>query len=373
VILPLLISILATLAAAVMSYGVHPGWARFAWGVGMITFARRLQWPLIVITMILCIALLGLIISGKRRAWWLIGLAPVLALFGHRFLTAPVNRLGIMEEPAFIAADQVRTLADDEYVVGVIFNDQAYAYPYSVLQPNPVIVQSDREKRMVLLWSTRANAAAAVLVKRELKARHLEIVSDPADSLLVYNARSGQFIVALTAQTPGGERPIGIEAELPVAKATWRQWRIDHPDTKVLPPRLNRRTAPVKLGASVVLVGSGTPLAVHSDDITVKPLNVTAGELPVLLFRDKSTGRVHAFDRRIEKDLIPQFAASTDPRRKNVFMTDSDSNTGWNAAGVAVDGDKQFRGRRLTPVQVQEDVSWPAAKFWYHDLRLFTK
>jgi hypothetical protein len=35
VILPLIISLLATLCAAVMAYGVHPGWAtQFSWGVG---------------------------------------------------------------------------------------------------------------------------------------------------------------------------------------------------------------------------------------------------------------------------------------------------------------------------------------------------
>ena len=57
----------------------------------IITLARRLQWPLIVLSMMACLGLIGLVITAKRRAWWLIGLAPVLALFAHRFATGDVG------------------------------------------------------------------------------------------------------------------------------------------------------------------------------------------------------------------------------------------------------------------------------------------
>ena len=103
------------------------------------------------------------------------------------------------------------------------------------------------------------------------------------------------------------------------------------------------------------------------------PINTTSGDVPVLIFRDKSTGRIVAFDRRVEKDLIPRFTLNHEPRRKTAFMIDSDTNTGWNAAGIAVDGpDRKMRGHKLTPVDVQEDVSWSAASFWLRGLKLYS-
>src|SRR5207302_5317508 len=98
VFLPLLLSFFATLAAAVMAYGTHPGWAQQGWGLSLIMLTRQLQWPLISVSLILCLILLGLVISGKRRAWWLIALAPVMTLFAHRFLTSSINRYGIADE-----------------------------------------------------------------------------------------------------------------------------------------------------------------------------------------------------------------------------------------------------------------------------------
>ena len=378
-ILPLILSFLATLAAAVMAYGVHPGWVRFGRGLGLIMVARRLQWPLIALSLVLCVALLALVISGKRRAWWLIGLAPVLALFAHRFITAPANRYAVVDEPAFVSADQAKHVGEDDMIVGVVFNEQPYAYPYSVLFYEPVVVQSDREKRLLLMWNAYANAATAVLTSRDLKARELDIVCDPADSLLIYNGRSGRFIVGLTGRLPDGSAVPGAQGELPVVKEPWRRWRAEHPDTKVMLPG-GRKRGPASAirpryvereGAAhrVVLVGSA--LAVPSDEITSGPLNVTAGDLPVVLFRDKASGRVVAFDRRIEKDLIPRFELNHERRRKDAFMIDSDTGTGWSAAGVAVDGaERQFRGRKLTPIDVQEDVYWGPASFWFPRLEL---
>jgi hypothetical protein len=119
----------------------------------------------------------------------------------------------------------------------------------------------------------------------------------------------------------------------------------------------------------VVLVGPA--LAMRDADITATPLNVTSGDVPVVIFREKASGRIVAFDRHVEADLIPRFTLNHEPKRKTAFMIDSDTNTGWSAAGVAVDGpDRKMRGHKLAPVDVQEDVSWSAASFWLRELKL---
>ena len=86
----------------------------------------------------------------------------------------------------------------------------------------------------MLIWSAYANRAVAMSIGHDLKARDLEIVGSPANSLLLYNGRLGQFINGVTGRTPDGKKPSGAVEYLPVWKMTWRQWLEGHPQTKVL-------------------------------------------------------------------------------------------------------------------------------------------
>ena len=375
VFLPLLLSFLATLAAAVMSYGTHPALASHSHGLDVIMLSRRLQWPLISASMILCVILLALVITGKRRAWWLIALMPVLAFFVHRFLTSSVNRYAIADEPAFVSARDAKFIADDDYVVGVTFNDQAYAYPFGCISAYPIVMQSDRQQRLLLMWSPRANAAVALTVAREFKARDLDVVSDPADGLLLHSDRTGQFICSVTGLNPRGQKPAGVESRLPVMKTTWRQWKSLQPDTRVMQPfngtysSITRPFPPTHPNDQpIVVIGESHPLALSAENLTTNLLNTSAADLPVVVFRDATSNRVIAFDRRIESDLIPQFQRNTDRKRK-ALLIDTDTNTGWSLHGVAVDG-KQLLGHKLARIPVQEDVYLAAARFWYPGLVL---
>jgi hypothetical protein len=385
VILPAILSFLAALAGGVMAYGTDPRWVHCGgWGIGLIVFSRRLQWPLIALSLILCVALLGVVISGKRRVWWLIGLLPVLALFGHRFITGPANRYAVLDEPKMVSPDEARGILATDYVVGVMLNGQAYAYPYATLYANPVVVQTNREKRMLLMWSAPANAATALDVSLEVKGRDLEVVSDPADSLLIHDSRSGQFLVALTGRAPGGGKVSGAIGRLPVVKQPWEQWLAAHPDTKVLAgggdgprapirpldPAIESAAGSTSYARMVDLIETDPPVAIPTDAIGAAPANFTLGSTPVVLYQDSASGRVRAFDRHVEPDLIPLFAPSAGAKHKNVFMVDSDSGSGWSARGVAIDGDKALKGKKLTALQVQEDVFLGPAEYWYPGLKL---
>lgn len=387
-VLPLILIFFATAAAAVLAYGTDPTWAQFAHGFDFILWSRRLQWPLIVTTLILCLALLAVVIAGKRRAWWLVALLPILALFVHRFVSGPARMVEVVEEPTFAEADQASFIQDDDYVVGVRFGDVAYAFPYSVLYNAPAVVLSDRERRMVLLWSAFANRATAYSVSREVRARDLEIVSSPANALLIYNTRLGQFINGLTGQTNRGEKPAGFRDVLAVVKTTWGHWHAMSPESRVMMPLdMKWRTAPRQplrprypmprarpdlLEERLVSVIAATqPIAVPSDAVTKSAaLNLSAGKTTVLLFRQASSGTLRAFDRHIEDDLAPRFTLATDPKRPEVALSDADTNTRWSSAGIAVEGPPETHGKRLTALPVEEDLYWGVMRYWYADLRL---
>ena len=90
---------------------------------------------------------MALAISGRRRAWWLIGLAPVLALFAHRFALGPAaGRISIAGKTLRSFPPTRQRISDDDWVVGLAFGDDHFAYPYATLFSTPVVIQADHEK-----------------------------------------------------------------------------------------------------------------------------------------------------------------------------------------------------------------------------------
>jgi hypothetical protein len=388
VLIPLVLLFFATLAAGVMTYGTHAGWAQFAQGYEFILLARRLQWPMAVLSLALCIALLGLIISGRRRAWWLIGLGPVMALFAQRFAWDPAGQFLVVERPSFVSADRATFVADQDWVVGLRFADDDYAFPYSTLYAAPVVIHAEHDKRLAVMWSAYANRALAVQIGRDLRGADLDVVSMPANALLLYNRRLGQFINALTGLTPSGERPDGFRENVPVTKSTWKAWRTHHPDTKVLAP-IGAQSAsaprgpirpmyplPIRKGqvptfARIVVVGTQQPIAIPAAQVTTTPMNLTADGMPVLVFRDARDGTVRAFARLID-DLRPQFRQNKDRKRSKAQFVDKDTGAGWSADGIAVDGPAEMRGRRLAAVPAEDDLYAEVMEYWYPRLKNIT-
>ena len=368
-----------------LAYGTDPRWAQFGHGIDFILWSRRLQWPLIVVVLLLCLALLMLVISGKRRAWWLIALAPILALFVHRFATNPAGEGVVAEDPGFVAGSDVQFLHSDDYVVGVKFGDNAYAFPFCALFRAPAVLINDRENRMILLWSPFANRALAFSVTRELSARDLEVVSSPANAVLLYNSKLGEFINAVTGQTPSGQKPTDFREPIPVIKTSWARWSEAHPDSKVMVPlQANWPSAPARPvlprypmpgnrpeladQTRLIFVATTQPSAIPADAVSQAPLNLLSGATPLLLFRDPS-GVLRAFDRRVEEDLSPRFSPFANPKHSEVILSDADTNTQWSASGVAIDGPKETRGKKLTPIMVDDELYWGVMKYWYPDLR----
>jgi hypothetical protein len=386
---PLILIFLATGAAAVVAYGTHPDWVVYSSGMSIITASHRLQWPLTFLAVALCVALVALVASGKRRIFWMLGLAPVGALLFHHFRADPLRTFAILDNPPFVSAVQAGNLvADEDYVVGLQLGDTAYAYPYSLLYANPVVLHIDRGKRVLLMWSPFANRARASLVDRDVRSGELAIVSMPANAILVYNSRLGQFINGVTGMTTRGTAPSGFVAGVPTVKTTWKQWRTAHPGTKVLAASaryagMPRRAVqpyfktPVPAGevpanARITVINPGPmAVAVKSEQVTRQPLNLVgdAGP-PLLVFRDEQAGVVRAFDRRFDPDVAPDFRPISDAKRPGVALVDSATNTGWSLAGRVVDGDQRFRGMKLTAVSVDEDLPYGVMKFWYPGLVL---
>ena len=389
IVLPAVLILLAVAAAAVVAFGTHPDWMVFRHGLGIIMAAHRLQWPLTFLAMLLCVALLALVVSGKRRAVWVLGLAPVIGLLAYHFRSGPMRGFAVADNPPLVSAGKgAGFLGEDDYVVGLQWGESAYAFPYALLYANPVVLHVERGRRLLLMWSPFANHATAYQVDRNLRGPELAIVSMPANALLLYNGRLGQFINGLTGQTPAGKRPTGFYQPVPTVKTTWKHWRGAHPQTRVLalPPRytgLPRRPVlpyfptpgadPAEAGARVTVVNAGpNGIAVPAEKVTTLPLNLTpdAGA-PVVLFRDPQAGFARAFDRRFDPEVAPEFRpASNPPGAGGAALLDGVTGSGWTLSGRAVSGDARLRGMRLSPVPVDEDLPLEVVRYWYPQVTL---
>ncbi len=380
---PVLLLFFAILTAAVMAYGTHPAWAQFPNGLEFIMLTRRLQWPLVAVALILCLILLGLIIAGRRRAWWLIGLGPVLALFVHRFASDPAANFQCIENPTFVTASEAPHIADEDWVVALQFGDAHYAYPFAALFQSPVVIHAEHDSRVAVLWSPYANRAVAVPAGRDIRAGDLEVVGMPGNALLLYNRRLGQFINGVTGRAPDGGKADGFGEPLAtVTKQTWRTWRTIHPDGRVLLPASGNYASlprvPIRpafplpasyssiSGEMIVLVGATQPLAVPASSVTAEPLNVSADGVPAVAVRDPDDGVLRAFERRVG-DLQPRLRRNSDPRRAKALFVDDETGVGWNALGVAVDGPSEFRGKRLRRMAVDGDLQLGVMKYAYRD------
>ncbi|MDB5296718.1 MAG: hypothetical protein JWO31_2701 [Phycisphaerales bacterium] len=431
---PLSLIVVAVAAGSAVAFGTHPRWAELENGLQVILWARRLQWPLVGLTAVASLGLAGMVIAGRRRAFWLVGLAPVLALFAHRFAGGRAEDLGVVDEPTFADAAKADFVGDSDWVVSARLGDVAYAYPFAALFPDPVVVQADHDDRMVLVWNAYANRAVAFRATGDLRGRDLEVVSTPANAVLVYNARHGQFVVGVTGLTPAREKPIGFGNPVPTSKSTFAAWRTANPAGKVMRPtgRLAWRgptpTAPVgpayaafgmpagtvpavppmaatstSLAAGpatrpaaaaarsrrVTLVGSTRPVAVDPASLSARPAVLTVDDRPAVLLRSdgpvnsssiagrtgpniQPTAGVRAYVRKVD-DMVLRLEPAAAAKLPAARMRDVETDCLWSAAGVAIGGNATFRGRRLAGLPVDDDVDYDVMKWWMPELETFAE
>ncbi len=382
VLLPLLLLILAAIPATLIAYGLDPSWAQYPHGLQLILFTRRFEGPLIALVLILCLSLIALMIAGKRRAWWLIGLIPIILLLTHRFAFNPQNAFAVNTRPIFVSADRASFMTSEDYIVGLIDGPDPVAFPYASLYSHPVVVRSNQPDPMILLWSPFANCAIAERVDRSIRSEELDVVCMPANALLVFNSRVGQFINGLTGKTMKGQAPAGFIAPIPTTKTTWSNWLALHPATLVLAPATQTESAPhypvlpyfpmphtsstIPPDTKIALIRGPSPAAVLDTDLSASITNFS--NPLIVIIRDPSTGSLTAFDRHVDEDLVPAFAPKTFKKFPQATMTDADSGSAWTPDGRAIDG--PLKGKKLNPIEIETDQYYGITKFWLGDLQL---
>jgi hypothetical protein len=378
--LPISLLLLAIGSAAWLAYGMNPNVAAEFGGLALVTLTRKLQWILLIATIVPSLVLIVRVSIGRNREWWLIGLSLVLALLFVRF--SPANRypVRIVDGPEMPTLREVGLESDSDFVVGLEFDGTAYAFPYRSLLRTPIVQLTNLDRRLILIHSPYANLATALEVEREVRAWDLECVAFPGNSTLVYNKKYGQFIVGVTGLTDHGARPTGVRERVDVYRMTLAEWRRLHPDSRLMLPTSEEATSPgvpvaprypMKLAdtsmppdTQVTLIRTDPPGAILYP-ATDMPVPVKCGDAPLILWRDG--GLLRAFHRVVDRDLYLSFAIRHDRAGKQSLIDEQTQST-WNRDGSCIDG--KLKGKRLAPVPVEESTYWGVCKTWWPDLTL---
>ncbi len=404
---------------AVVAVGADSTWGSHGWGLELIIWSRRLQWPLATFSVLLSLALLVWTIAARKRLLWLAGLGPVLGLALYRFGSAPILQFAAIENPpAFSASDQ-QVLNPAHTVVGLTVAGQPYAYSLGLLYRRPIVLQTEVDRKALLFWCADANRATAFLVDRSVRAEDFEIVSFPAGAMIVLHHPSGRFFNALTNEALDGKPERPWAKPLVTYKGPLSQLLASNPQTKVCPPldlpgvipmgEIQPRYAlpvgppssrntmvaagwgAVRLEAGgavdpsivrVVLLGTSPPIALVPQDISDRPMNIPGegGRPAVVVFRNIRTGKVSAFKRGLTSELpgaggegAEALFASTpgaDGGPDSFALVDVTTGATWTRDGIARSTAATRLTARLSPITVEENIHWPVMHYWVPAARL---
>jgi hypothetical protein len=345
-----------------LTYGTDSRLDQFAWGLSVIQLTRRL-WGLLVVGCLLpCVAIFGLVLGDRLRAWWLIVLAPVTLVLAHGLTRVVAIDTNVVTYDVEQLATPNRPLDPAEQVVGVILNDQSYAFPRRNLLSAPAVILADRTHRVLVVWNEGAWRATALRAGIEVKAADLDVVSQPGGSVLLYNKRYSEFIVGATGREPDGSVPVAM-ADATAELTTWASWKERHPKTKTpsIAPTPAPPPPPIDEPGHILRLPD-RPIAFADTELgELDALNFNVDQQPVLIFRD-ATGQVRAFLRKVGDDLFPVFSLRNDPITRRLTLYDADSGSTWSLDGVAIDG--QSRGQKLTSVPVNSGVNLKLIRRW---------
>lgn len=347
----------------------------------LITLTRRLQWLLLIAAIVPSLVLIVIVSINRAKAGWLLGLSIVVGLLFVRFGSVSRKPVRILEAESMPTLREARLATEEEYVVGIVFEGTAYAFPYRALYRTPIVQLTEFNKRLLLIHSPYANSATVLEVSREVRANDLEYVASPGNSTLVYNRKYGQFIVGITGLTDQGDDPIGVRDRVPCFRMSALAWRRLHPDSKLMMPTaadagmpgvaLRPLYEPITLDSSlpaetpIVLLRTDPPVALL-DGAYDRPVQTRAGDTPIALWRD-SGGALRAFNRTVDTDLFLTFKITKD-KKGNPKRIDNQTGSVWTDDARAIDG--PLAGKRLTPITIEENVYWGVSKQWFADLQL---
>lgn len=324
-------------------------------------------------------------------------------IFQNHELPGHFGRLmSAWDDPKFVRASEARHMREDDYVLGLVHQGIARAYPIWVIDHYHVINDVIAGDPIVVASCDACQSGSAFLARLEGQRVKFAVAG-------IYNAtflmidRSGMFErqgslwlhyegVAIAGRYQGTLLPF-----IPGFHTTWRDWRAAHPETEVMlaPEDRHHRDArhghgrgeyfsrpginPSFLETITGALDGRYPehemvLGINADQgITAYPLREVTlsggvvhdqlGQHPVVVFAGP---RPEQFTMAAYSRLVDGQALSF--RRRDGSFLDEQTQTEWTIEGEAIQG--PLAGRRLTPLRWQY-LRWHAWVYSHRTTALY--
>lgn len=341
---------------------------RYLWAVGIACFA----------------ILLVRAVSGYADDTWLwtglISIAVLAFMFWSGYvpyvMTPP-------QDPKVLDPEQAdKLLQPDDYVLGVVHNGQARAYPRdSIARPH---FYSDNVGGQDLTISYCILCNSGIGFKNELKGQplNLECITAYNNNIIYRDKNSDNFIQQLDGKVIYGPAAGTTLDSLPVIITTWREWKELHPETKLyyapaktlrdkmvagmlemLIPvqKLSKRSKPwhriqgkldKRLPAMSFVIGveiNGERCAYPIGELRRKRvINDTVGGEPIVVLynSNRDVGAVYS---RKTADGELEFSTVDDSGSNGDIVARDSSGSLWDVNGVAREGERKGQSLRAIP------------------------
>ncbi len=147
----------------------------------------------------------------------------------------PRDGIPSIDRPDFTSAGEAGFLRDDDYVLGVVRNGVAKAYPIRIMNYHEIVNDEFHGKPVVVTYCPLCGSGMAFDARVGGKTRTFGVSGLLYNSdVLLYDRQTESLWSQIMMQAVSGKAS-GTELEmLPTAHLTWKEWKERHPETLVL-------------------------------------------------------------------------------------------------------------------------------------------
>ena len=291
------------------------------------------------------------------------------------------------DNPEFVPGQAAQHMRGDDYVVGLVVEGKARAYPLWITDNYHVINDVLQGVPIVFTTCERCQSGAAYWAERNgQRVKFAACGMSNASLVMTDRVENASIWLHYEGVCIGGERMGEFLTQIPTFHTTWNSWREWHPESDVMLAPVDRHHRDARHGNAreeyfsrpgmdrpLVSTISGPPNDAYPEHEMVLGINVDQGMRAYPLREVKRNGGV--VEDMMGDHPIAVFAG---PRLEDATMAtysrllggenlsfrhdadhfvDSETGSLWNIEGKAVDG--PLRGKRLNPVR-SHYVRWHA-------------
>ncbi len=351
---------------------------------------------------IVCFAVvLGRVLTGYTDTQWLwislvtIGMLVFMFWSGYvpYVMTPP-------EDPQLLDATQADELMKpDDYVLGLVHNGQARAYPRDYIARPHFYSDEVGGESVTVSYCILCNSGIGFRNELKGKPLDLECITAFNNNIIYRDKNSGNFIQQLDGRVVHGPE-LGTQLDsLPIIITNWKEWKTLHPETKLyyapaksfrdkmvagmlemlIPVRkLSLRSKPWhriqgkldgRLPAMSFVIGveiNSERCAYSIEDLRRrKVINDTVGGEPIVVMYDQKRGVGAVYARKLDDTVLNFNAVESDA---DAIARDDNTGTLWNVNGIAVEGEKQ--GQSLQAIPHFNNLFWFSWALFKPDTRI---